>query len=234
MAISSLTITRTYANGLPWNAAKVDEILDSIETWGSQVAAKAADKTGTETITAAWTFTTPKLAGAGTGFATLQYANSSNDRTVTFPDPGGADSIVYEAAAATLANKTLTSPTINSPSVTSGSYVDKGTTSGAISFDLSAANIQKVTLNGAGTFSFTNPGSFERFLIIVKQDGTGSRTVTWPTTVRWLNGTGATDSTTDKPTLTTTANKFDVISFYYDSDLSLYIGTVAGYTGAIT
>lgn len=34
------------------------------------------------------------------------------DRTVTLPDPGGADNVVYDALAATLTNKTLTTPTI--------------------------------------------------------------------------------------------------------------------------
>lgn len=39
--------------------------------------------------------TTPAITGAGTGKATLQYANSSSNRTITFPDPGGNDSVAY-------------------------------------------------------------------------------------------------------------------------------------------
>lgn len=113
-------------------------------------------------------------------------------------------------------------------------YVDKGTTSGAVTIDWSAGNTQKVKMDGNVTFTFSNPGSFQKMTLILLQDATGSRTVTWPTTVRWVNATGATDSTTDKPTLTTTPNKFDIITFYYDSDLSLYIGSFTGSKGAIT
>lgn len=39
----------------------------------------------------------------------------------------------------------------------------------------------------------------------VRQDATGSRTVTWPASVRWSGGTA--------PTLTTTAGKTDVFEF---------------------
>ena len=40
------------------------------------------------------------------------------------------------------------------------------------------------------------------------QDGTGSRTATWPASVKWPSGTA--------PTLTTTASSVDIVSFYYD------------------
>ena len=40
-------------------------------------------------------------------------ALAAADRIVTFPDPGGADSVVYAALAQTLTNKTLTSPVIS-------------------------------------------------------------------------------------------------------------------------
>ena len=57
--------------------------------------------------------------------------------------------------------------------------------------------------------------------LLITQDGTGSRTITnWKTfdqtgsgnesTVKWSGGTA--------PTLTTTANKTDIISFYWDND----------------
>lgn len=60
------------------------------------------------------TLTQPLLSGVGAGKATLQYANSANNRTITFDDPGGNDSVVYLAATQTLTNKTLTTPTIAS------------------------------------------------------------------------------------------------------------------------
>lgn len=113
-------------------------------------------------------------------------------------------------------------------------YVDKGNVTGTTTITWSAGNVQKATLTGNTTISFSSPANFQSLMLILVQDSTGSRTVTWPSSIRWLNGTGATDSTTDKPVLTTTGDKFDVIYFYYDSDLSLYIGNVAGQVGAIT
>lgn len=67
-----------------------------------------------------------------------------------------------------------------------------------------------VTLGAAGrTLSIINPVQGEIYLIKIIQDGTGSRTITtWPTNTKWPGGTA--------PTLTTTANRYDIITFYYD------------------
>lgn len=76
-----------------------------------------------------------------------------------------------------------------------------------IALDWNNANVQSVTLGGNRTFTFANPKTGGRYLIILKQDATGSRTVTWPT-IKWAGGT--------TPTLTTTANKYDLITLIYD------------------
>lgn len=112
--------------------------------------------------------------------------------------------------------------------------VNAGDQTGSYTVDWSTGNTFRIRLTGNTTLTFSNPGSWQRILLILQQDGTGSRLITWPTTVRWMNGTGATDSTTDKPTLTTTINKFDAITFWRDAVNSLYIGTVVGLKGAIT
>ena len=58
------------------------------------------------------------------------------------------------------------------------------------------------------TFTFTAPSNPCNILLVLIQDATGSRTVTWPGTVKWPASTA--------PTLTTTASAIDVVSFYYD------------------
>lgn len=58
------------------------------------------------------------------------------------------------------------------------------------------------------TFTFTAPSNPCNLILVLKQDGTGSRTITWPGTVLWPAGTA--------PTLSTGANAVDVVSFYYD------------------
>ena len=82
-----------------------------------------------------------------------------------------------------------------------------GSGSGSLAINWNASNNQSFTLTGNATITFTNPvvGSF--YLLRIIQDSTGSRTVTWPT-IKWALGIA--------PTLTTTPNKQDFISFYFD------------------
>ncbi len=75
-------------------------------------------------------------------------------------------------------------------------------------FDYANSNTQEITLTANVTSStFSNGVSGGLYLLILKQDATGSRTVTWPASVKW---TGATP-----PTLSG-ANKVDVCRFIYD------------------
>jgi hypothetical protein len=79
-------------------------------------------------------------------------------------------------------------------------------------------NVQYVQLvNGAQTFTFTNPQGGARYMLILKQPGSSSAgTVTWPATVLFPSDTA--------PTLTTTNSKVDVITFVYDSTNNKYYG----------
>jgi hypothetical protein len=113
-------------------------------------------------------------------------------------------------------------------------FLNKGDLSGAQTIDWRAANTQRIRAIGGLSLSFLGQDSFQVLRLIIQQDGSGSRLVTWPANIRWMNGTGANNSITDAPTLTTTANKFDVFSFYWDSVLNLFIGSVVGFNGAIS
>lgn len=93
------------------------------------------------------------------------------------------------------------------------------TDSSTIALNWKDGNVQYVVLGGNRTFTFANPRDGARYLIILKQDGTGSRTVTWPATVLWTGGSA--------PTLTTTANKVDIVTFVYDGTNSKYYGVAS-------
>lgn len=56
--------------------------------------------------------------------------------------------------------------------------------------------------------AISNPVTGINYVVNIKQDGTGSRTLTWPSNIKWTNNTA--------PTLTTTANRYDVFMFFYD------------------
>lgn len=65
--------------------------------------------------------------------------------------------------------------------------------------------IFSVTLGGNRTLAVTNAAAGDRFILKLVQDGTGSRTVTWWSTINWPGGSA--------PTLTTTAEKADYLEF---------------------
>ena len=72
--------------------------------------------------------------------------------------------------------------------------------------DLSLSTIHDVTMP-AGNITLTVSGeqNGQIFTVRILQDGTGSRTVTWFSTIKWAGGSA--------PTLTTTANKADMFVF---------------------
>lgn len=81
------------------------------------------------------------------------------------------------------------------------------TDAATIAVDWNNGNVQSVTLGGNRTVTFANPISGGRYVLVFKQDATGSRTITWPT-IKWQGGAA--------PTLTTTGNKTDLITVIYD------------------
>jgi hypothetical protein len=100
---------------------------------------------------------------------------------------------------------------VNSPVNAKG---NSGT--GTVTFSWNDANIQTVTLTGNCTFAFSNPTSGASYQIIITQDSTGGRTITWPT-IHWEGKT--------VPSLTGTANSVDVVTLTYDG--SKYLGVMS-------
>jgi hypothetical protein len=84
-------------------------------------------------------------------------------------------------------------------------YFDALNSGTAKTLDLANGNVQKLTLTGNCTITLTSPvtGAYRSMLIYVFQDGTGSRTITWPGSVHW--------GTAGAPTLSTGAGKMDKI-----------------------
>ncbi len=71
--------------------------------------------------------------------------------------------------------------------------------------DVTTATINLVTLTANCTFTFPTAAAGKSFTLILQQDATGSRTVTWPIGVKWPGGI--------TPALTATANAVDYFSF---------------------
>jgi hypothetical protein len=85
---------------------------------------------------------------------------------------------------------------------------DAGNSSTSKTIDFANGYTQKLTMTGNCTLTLSNPKSGANYILRLLQDGTGSRTMTWPVAVKWPSGTA--------PTLTTTAAKNDLINLYYD------------------
>ncbi len=89
--------------------------------------------------------------------------------------------------------------------------------------NLDSGNVFQITLTGNCTFTFSNPsvsGRATSFTLILKQDGTGSRTTSWPASVDWPSATA--------PTLTTTASATDILTFVTTDGGTTWWGFLAG------
>ena len=137
----------------------------------------------------------------------------SNSGTLTLPT--STDTLVGRATTDTLTNKTIEAGTF-----TNG-YTEEVTTantSTAYTIALTGGTLQILTLTGNCTFTFPTPTAGQSFTMFLKQDATGSRTVTWPATVKWPSSTA--------PTITSTASKGD--KYVFTADGTYWWGSNAG------
>ena len=117
-------------------------------------------------------------------------------------------------------DKTLQKPVLKDYSET----LTSANSSTSYTVDLSLGNTFKITMTGNCTFTFSNPpasGTTGSFTLILIQDGTGSRTATWPGSVDWAGGTA--------PTLTTTLTTgTDILTFITTDAGTIWYGFAAG------
>jgi hypothetical protein len=128
----------------------------------------------------------------------------------------------YSASGATGTTSTnlvfSTTPTLTNPTVTNYTETAYPANTGtAITVSLTNGTVQILTLTGNATITMPTAAAGKSFIIILAQDATGSRTVTWSTVV-WPSGSA--------PTITTTASKKDIYSFF--SDGTNWYGTTIG------
>ena len=113
-------------------------------------------------------------------------------------------------AASDLADDLITSAKLN--------YSETTLTDGSsITWDASTQDVAKVTLGGNRTLGSASNGTTGQFIsLLIIQDGTGSRTLTWNAAYEFASDTA--------PTLTTTANLGDVFVFRYNGSKWLEVG----------
>lgn len=158
----------------------------------------------------------------GTTLTAAQIKDSAlTSGRVVFSTTGGqlADStgLIYNSATGALASVYYTgtlkaySEAITTATVSTSTY----------NLDLSLSNTFDITLGNNVTFTFTNPpasGTAISATIILRQDGTGSRTATF-TNANYSDGLA--------PTLSTGAGEVDVLTFFTLNGGSFWFGTFA-------
>ena len=97
-------------------------------------------------------------------------------------------------------------------------YTETALTDGSsITWNAATQDVAKVTLAGNRTLGAASNGTTGQFIsLLIIQDGTGSRTLTWNAAYEFASDTA--------PTLTTTANLGDVFVFRYNGSKWLEVG----------
>ena len=118
------------------------------------------------------------------------------------------------------ASVALTASDIADDLITSAklNYSESTLTDGAtVNWDASTQDVCKLTLGGNRTMAAPTNNTTGQFIsILVIQDGTGSRTLTWNAVFEFASDTA--------PTLTTTASLGDVFVFRYNGSKWLEVG----------
>jgi hypothetical protein len=147
------------------------------------------------------------VSGLGTGVATFLATPTSANLISAVTDETGSGSLVF-GTTPTLTNQTVTN-------YTETAYTANSST--AITLALTNGTVQIITLTANATITMPTAAVGKSFILLLRQDATGSRTVTW-TTVNWAAGTA--------PTITSTASKQDIFSFF--SDGTSWYGVTVG------
>ena len=122
----------------------------------------------------------------------------------------GQEPTTTALTASDIADDLITSAKLN---YTESTLTDQAT----VTWDASTEDVCKLTLGGNRTLAAPTNNTTGQFIsILVIQDGTGSRTLTWNAVFEFASDTA--------PTLTTTANLGDVFVFRYNGAKWLEVG----------
>lgn len=147
-------------------------------------------------------------ANANDAIEALETKVGINSSAVTTTHDYKLSSVTASAkAVSTTGNQTIGGiKTVDEGAIVTAPNTYSPSAAGTATLDLSLANDHEITMPAGNiTIALSNPTTGQKFTVSILQDGTGSRTVTWFSTIRWVGGT--------TPTLTTTASKRDYFGF---------------------
>ena len=155
------------------------------------------------------------VSGLGSNVATFLATPSSANLAAALTDETGTGANVFATA------PTLARPVLTAFSETLYAF---GNTSTAATLALSNGNFVTATLTGNCTFTFSmtsvSSGAYS-FTLVLTNDATAGRTITWPASVKWPNAT--------VPTRTTTGSRTDVYTFFTTDGGTTWLGNLSLY-----
>lgn len=231
---NTLTLTGTDSSSVAFGAGgTVAYVANKLSVFAATTSAELAgvisDETGSGALVFATspTLTTPRFADLG------YIADANGNELIVMDTVASAIPYIRVANAATGGNPLIiaegeTNVTLQLAGTGTGKVyhstsiygdITSDSDGATVTFNLATSNIHTVTLGGNRTLALSNAAVGQCFIIRLVQDGTGSRTVTWFTTIKWAGGVA--------PTLTTTASKADTFGFLCTSSGN-YDGYVIG------
>jgi len=202
--IVSADITDATFENNPATIVKRDELSGTINVGGINVEGAFGGISASQSISTDTVFQIRNNTYVLALSTTLAGAN----RAIVFPDASGtvaltSDITVTPTNTVTLTNKTLTNPTVTDFTESTVSIGNSGTTQ---TIALTSGTFQTVTLTGNCTFTMPTATAGKSFILKVLT-GAGGFTATF-TGVKWSGAI--------TPTITTTASRYDLISFIAD------------------
>jgi hypothetical protein len=146
-------------------------------------------------------YASPVVFSVSNGAAAGVLSMNTQAPNTFFGGPSGGGAAVPTMRMLAVADLPTTGLLINSHHTTIAADADAAT----VTFDMSAADVHAVTLGGNRTLALANDMVGQTFRVVLKQDSTGGRTVTWWSGILWPAGTA--------PALTAAPGKRDVFTF---------------------
>lgn len=207
-------INEVFSNvGLLNNLVTIEKsnIVAAINEVRSAANILSGNISGTIITNSTWSGNTITVSRGGTGntiFASGNLLMGNGTGAIQSATPG-TDYARPNVISTWSAAQTFTAALIETPSV-----ANTGS-----SYTLNDRSFHDLTLTSSPvSLTFPTAVAGKQFTLFIKQDGSGSRTINWPGTVRWPGGT--------QPALTSTASRTDVISFVCDG--TYWLGFVGG------
>jgi hypothetical protein len=216
----SLTITANTAYALPSGANQ----LTWEPTGAGWTLQSSLDNSSWETIdTSTEASADQRIVAISANFIKVVGGSAAVIATHSDVDITQISTIVNESYIQNIVNESYLSTYITNSyiigKIKAGEY-SIGNMGSSVTINWNNGSTQYGTLNSATcAITLSNPqeGSLGRYFLLLTQDGTGSRLVTWPASViLWSGG--------DAPTLSTAASARDLITLQWVAGISRYIG----------